>query len=312
LSNGWPWFGSPPTNNYFATSGIRSPSKYPKEPFRWASDNPAANAVDVGVVPIAVASDTVIPAFASQSSVVTIATGVSNSIVSTIQSLGPVSTVGLDTQYDNLIFPDATDTSSFPESTIPASVLSDLGITALAGPNATLSASLGLSTSTSSSAPSSLPSIDCTNPVNQIPGQCGVAGCAYYLASDGGICSTDFCDCGGIAAPLLTSTISGSVTTDCRYTTQPTANLCPPSTSIISNFSPPPSQTPTTTTSSPLASPSSNSCIPCPTPGASTAQAADCPANYPDWFNDNGYVGPCACLFNTNDYSPQGCALAVS
>jgi hypothetical protein len=137
LSNGWPWFLVPGTINHFVTTGIRSPKKYPKEPFRWASDNPAANAVNGGVVPIAVAADTVIPAFASQTDVVTIATGVSTSTVSTIQSFGPVSTMGLDTIYDNISFPSETDTASIPESTIPGSVLGDLGINVLGGPEPT-------------------------------------------------------------------------------------------------------------------------------------------------------------------------------
>lgn len=127
----------PGTVNHFATTGIRSPKKYPKEPFRWASDNPAANALNDGVVPIAVAADTVILAFASQTDVVTIATGVSTSTVSTIQSFGPVSTIGLDTIYDKISFPSETDTASIPESIIPASVLGDLGITALGGPEPT-------------------------------------------------------------------------------------------------------------------------------------------------------------------------------
>ena len=63
----------------------------------------------------------------------TIATGVPTSTVSTIQSFGPVSTIGLDTIYDKISFPSETDTASIPESTIPAPVLGDLGITALGG-----------------------------------------------------------------------------------------------------------------------------------------------------------------------------------
>ena len=137
MSTGWPGWFSPPTKNFFATSGIRSPKKYPKEPFRWAGDNPAANAVNVGVVPIAPAdaSDTIVPAFASQTDIVTIATGVSTSTVSTIPSFGAVSTFGLDTEFENVVFPDATVTSGIV-STIPPSVLSDLGITDLGGPTA--------------------------------------------------------------------------------------------------------------------------------------------------------------------------------
>ena len=67
-------------------------------------------------------------------------------------------------------------------------------------------------------------------------------------------CSADFrpptsdCDCGGTAAPFLTTTISGTSTTNCDYTIQPTANSCPPPTTTIPRL-------PISTTTTPLAQP---------------------------------------------------------
>jgi len=63
-----------------------------------------------------------------------------------------------------------------------------------------------------------------------VPGDNGIPGCAYVLAADLGsdaMCSSDYCYCGGMAAPLLTSTLSGTVTTNCDYKTQPATNSCP-------------------------------------------------------------------------------------
>lgn len=77
-----------------------------------------------------------------------------------------------------------------------------------------------------SSASISLPG--CSNTAIRVPGQCGIPGCAYVLVADGcpDLCSTNYCNCGGIAAPLITTTISGSVTQNCTYSTQPTSNDC--------------------------------------------------------------------------------------
>jgi hypothetical protein len=70
-----------------------------------------------------------------------------------------------------------------------------------------------------------------------VPGKNGVPGCAYVLASDlgaGALCSSDYCNCGGTIALLLTSSVSGTLSINCNYQTQPTANSCPPSSSITS------------------------------------------------------------------------------
>lgn len=72
-----------------------------------------------------------------------------------------------------------------------------------------------------------------------VPGQGGQPGCAYVIAGDLGssaLCSEDYCNCGGVAGPLITQTVSGSLSTGCAYHTQPTANSCaqtPPTSSSI-------------------------------------------------------------------------------
>jgi hypothetical protein len=56
--------------------------------------------------------------------------------------------------------------------------------------------------------------------------------CAYVAAADIGpeaLCTEDYCDCDGTAAPLLTSqvSVSGMWTTNCAYITQPATDVCP-------------------------------------------------------------------------------------
>ncbi|KAE8451335.1 hypothetical protein EG329_003964 [Mollisiaceae sp. DMI_Dod_QoI] len=137
----------------------------------------------------------------------------------------------------------------------------------------------------STSSIAAVSSIDCTNTANQVPGQCGVSGCAIMLIDSIGAaeasCQSDYCYCGGTVAPLLTITVSGTMTTNCRYTTQPSADICPPATSIT----PTATNSATATTS---AQSTATICITCPSPGASTAEAADCPESHPDWFFDSG------------------------
>jgi chitinase len=73
-----------------------------------------------------------------------------------------------------------------------------------------------------------------------VPGENGIPGCAYVLAGDlgaGAMCSSDYCYCGGIAAPLLTSILSGTATTNCDYQTQPAMNSCPQSPTLSSTSS---------------------------------------------------------------------------
>lgn len=69
-----------------------------------------------------------------------------------------------------------------------------------------------------------------STPMNlaMVPGKNGVPGCAYVLASNfaDAQCSFDYCNCGGTVAPLLTSSVSGTLTSNCNYPTQPAVNSC--------------------------------------------------------------------------------------
>ena len=71
-----------------------------------------------------------------------------------------------------------------------------------------------------------------TAPTNK-PGTGGVPGCALEIASEQGLPpgSHNFCDCGGVTAPVLVTTTAGTASSNCDYSTQPTAgyNPIPPS-----------------------------------------------------------------------------------
>jgi hypothetical protein len=119
----------------------------------------------------------------------------------------------------------------------------------------------------------------------KIPGQNGGPGCAYVIANDlqnNALCASDYCNCGGTAAPLLTSTLSGSTTMNCAYSTQPATATCPPA--------PPPTTTATTpsTTSYATFPSTTGKCVPCLNPSATNEQDAGCPLGWPDWFSVNG------------------------
>ncbi|KAL8673195.1 MAG: hypothetical protein Q9168_002387 [Polycauliona sp. 1 TL-2023] len=91
-----------------------------------------------------------------------------------------------------------------------------------------------------------------TKPTN-IPGVGGLPGCAPVMYPNGQQCPyTDYCNCGGTPVPYLTSTISGTVTSDCNYSIQPTASDCPAPTTT-----PPPELT---ITAPPSLSPGTISC----------------------------------------------------
>ncbi|PVH75948.1 glycoside hydrolase family 18 protein [Cadophora sp. DSE1049] len=101
-----------------------------------------------------------------------------------------------------------------------------------------------------------------------VPGQDGVPGCAYVLASDlegSALCSSDYCNCGGTAVPLLTSTVSSMMVPNCDYKIQPTAHSCP--------FSSAPSSIPPTVTVFAAAIVTCPGCEPFTTYATSTASA---------------------------------------
>ena len=75
-----------------------------------------------------------------------------------------------------------------------------------------------------------------------IPGQGGVSPCAEYLSYDQGYApgTENYCFCDGINAPMLSHTVSGTVLSDCSYTTMPTSNWTPTVTAGYSSSTPPP------------------------------------------------------------------------
>ncbi|KAG9228388.1 glycoside hydrolase superfamily [Amylocarpus encephaloides] len=82
---------------------------------------------------------------------------------------------------------------------------------------------------TTEAVPGQSPSSSVTN-TPLVPGKNGVPGCAYITASNmgpGAMCQLNYCNCGGTAAPLLTSTVSDIATTNCNYQTQPATRSCP-------------------------------------------------------------------------------------
>ncbi|CAO2649271.1 Nn.00g066560.m01.CDS01 [Neocucurbitaria sp. VM-36] len=67
-----------------------------------------------------------------------------------------------------------------------------------------------------------------------IPGCWGTPGCAYVIAKNlgpGAMCEFNYCNCGGVAAPLLPTVIAGTSTVGCNYPTQPASSNCPSETS---------------------------------------------------------------------------------
>lgn len=83
-----------------------------------------------------------------------------------------------------------------------------------------------------------------TAPTNK-PGVGGVPGCAFEIASEQGLPpgSHNFCNCGGVTAPVLVTTVAGSASSNCDYSTQPTSGYNPIPTSdrtTTTTSSPPP------------------------------------------------------------------------
>ncbi|KAF2875007.1 hypothetical protein BDV95DRAFT_665647 [Massariosphaeria phaeospora] len=99
-----------------------------------------------------------------------------------------------------------------------------------------------------------------STPTGKRPGVDGVPGCAHVIANnlkDRALCYADYCNCGGVVAPLWTTTVSKTLSIGCAYPTQPSVNQCPghpPETP--SSFTPTPSQTTTLPPSPPPPSPS--------------------------------------------------------
>lgn len=75
-----------------------------------------------------------------------------------------------------------------------------------------------------------------------IPGEGGVPGCNLELAADQGLPSgsSNFCNCGGITASVLVTTVSGTASSNCDYPTVPPGGFNP----VPSTSAPAPSPTP--------------------------------------------------------------------
>ncbi|KUJ21671.1 uncharacterized protein LY89DRAFT_729181 [Mollisia scopiformis] len=106
------------------------------------------------------------------------------------------------------------------------------------------------STSIASSIHSSTFSTVMCNSATPVPGQCGNEGCVYVIATEvqNALCTTDYCYCGGNFGPLLTTSMSGSVSSGCDYTTVPTCINCASASCTSTMIQP------TTTTTSAIAS----------------------------------------------------------
>lgn len=67
-----------------------------------------------------------------------------------------------------------------------------------------------------------------TAPTNK-PGVGGVPACHLEIASEQGLPpgSHNFCDCGGVTAPVLVTTTAGTASSNCDYSTQPTSGYNP-------------------------------------------------------------------------------------
>ena len=111
-----------------------------------------------------------------------------------------------------------------------------------------------ISTTSSTITPAATPT---SSPSAVVPGYNGVPACYWVIVADGGedpTCPVDYCNCGGTAAPLLTTAIDGSASTNCAYSTQPSSDTCPsPPVAITSQPVMPPSTSVPPCTSAPSA-----------------------------------------------------------
>lgn len=90
--------------------------------------------------------------------------------------------------------------------------------------------------------PSDKKTIRCSSMNTLVPGEAGIPGCAYVLVDDSGanaLCPSDYCNCGGTVAPLLTSFVSGTSNLNCNYKTQPEINSCPTTSTSLSRITNP-------------------------------------------------------------------------
>ena len=155
----------------------------------------------------------------------------------------------------------------YARRTVLRGVFQRLGVIVRTAHYPTLPPTSGMSTA--NCAYTSTPSAT-VNPISvtaapaNIPGEAGLPGCNYFICPDEqGYPHANYCDCGGMYAGSLTTSVSGTSNLNCDFTIQPTANDClPPATTILSSTTPnpPPSTTPSAphalpTTAAPKAGP---------------------------------------------------------
>jgi hypothetical protein len=119
-------------------------------------------------------------------------------------------------------------------SDILSSLLISIPMAATPGTYTTSSSQVGSLSEASSVSKTTAVSSQLTQSITtspaMVPGKNGVSGCAYVLAGNvaDARCLSDYYNCGGTVAPLLTASISGTLTRNCNYPTQPAANSCAP------------------------------------------------------------------------------------
>lgn len=142
--------------------------------------------------------------------------------------------------------------SGFTTSTIANSTSAMISSTAIIP--STMSSAVSSEGTTSASTPaktrtSSWSSVATSSIPVIIPGQGGLSPCVEYLSNDQGYApgTENYCFCDGIKAPMLSRTVSGTILSDCSYTTMPTSNWTPTVTAGYSSSTPPPSIPPSLT-----------------------------------------------------------------
>ena len=71
-----------------------------------------------------------------------------------------------------------------------------------------------------------------------VPGMNGLSGCAAVAAGDEQGCpGVDYCNCNNVYVGFLAATVNGSVSSNCDYSIQPTANDCPVNTAALASAS---------------------------------------------------------------------------
>lgn len=249
----------------------------------------------------------------TQCSTITACSAVGSTTIETITGTSSLATNtpnNSNFQYEVTAYDDLADLQSMASLILADQSSSEAEETDTSLPT---SASQNSGTITSSVASSSRIPSSAASTSATIPGQGGVPGCAYVIASDlgtGALCAADYCNCGGTVAPLLTSTVSGSASLGCAYSTQPASATCPPapSTSKQATTAPLP-----TTTAAPLPT-TTTAAAPPPTTTAPDLSSAVCQACESDLGASNCSATDQQCLIDqcNSDTNCQTCKIDCS